>query len=240
MKFGTIILRWISTFFIVLPNLILAGCTNSGKEQTTKPTQSGDILTRQQLAALVEKLANQNTTPVKVGNDIIREANYDFEEDKRVRSIAADLSKHPSEDLWWCLVDHIEDERYAITFNNDSHRQIATVGYLCWNKACEDLAAPYRSDIPDLYWPILRVVGNHDQLKEWYRQHQSIPLYKQQIEIGEKILEKMNQLQPDLSHHWISSNEDKKVIVALFKKQIDLLQQNKEPILSHDDLIPDN
>src|SRR5690606_12763619 len=120
---------------------------------------------------------------------------YDWNEDHRIRKVADELSGYDREDLWWCLMEHLSDERYSIAFVYNDGLHIASVGGLCWQKTQQDLQSPYIDLVPDAFRRKLRVIGSLPSLKEWYKGHKKVPLYEQQIEIGELMLKKLDDLE---------------------------------------------
>src|SRR5205823_3344939 len=147
--------------------------------------------------ALIDSLANHNDKPplvhVEAGgrptNPLFSE-DYDWQEDKRVREVAHQLSRQHSDALWLGLLNHVDDERYAISYDFNGNTKIKTIGDLCWSKANNDIQWPYRQFIPmdpdtgfRLY--TLEVLLSPDDLKEWFAKHKDIPLYQQQLELCE-------------------------------------------------------
>ncbi|HEY2760672.1 MAG TPA: hypothetical protein VGI75_08010, partial [Pirellulales bacterium] len=95
---------------------------------------------------MIDSLANHNKEPVLVdvqtsigtGSNPMFSIDYDWKEDVRVRTAAKELSEQEGESLWWSLIAHLDDKRYAIAYGYNGEPHIASIGTLCWQKAVND------------------------------------------------------------------------------------------------------
>lgn len=190
---------------------------------------------------MIELLVNKNKEPTGGGwEKVVYSDDYDWNEDQRVCDVVDELSKHTGENLWWCLMEHMKDERYSITFFSNDYRPIASVGILCWQKAAKDLRAPYDHPdvIDDRFTRSVQPVRHRDSLEKWYAEHQDVPLYRQQIDLGEAILKRLDRVQKrGPRDHYNPSEEEKVQIRAAVKARMELLEQTQKPMFSNEKLV---
>jgi hypothetical protein len=157
----------------------------------------------QELDALIDALATSNPRPEIFGRGPERFAlfdeKYDWAEQRRAIEAFRALIEAEGDELWPRLVEHSDDERYALTYNVDDRASNATVGSLCRNLAVADLLYPYRRHSPTMtgvsrqsqYWELWTPERNlYSELKSWYRKHERKPLHELQIELCEWAIEK--------------------------------------------------
>lgn len=204
---------------------VLTLLTQSGCEHQTLPGNSpkaGRVPTREELNTMIDSLANKNEKPTGGGwGPVVYGHNYDFNENARVWDLASDISRFSAEDLWWCLMEHLDDQRYVTTYNVDNYHHIATIGHLCRNKAFVDLDASFSAVIPEQFWRQFRL--RFDTLPDWYKSHQDVPLCKQQIERGEAILARLDEIKREANESWKPAEDDKPQIRRDVERQIKLL-----------------
>jgi hypothetical protein len=217
--------------------LVLVGCAERPSASQPQP-KPAPAIAKGELRVLIDSLANKNAPPERATNRYVRYGqDYDHEEDKRVRAVVDKLDKQRStEDLWWCLLEHINDDRYTIVFRYDDYSHIAMIGHLCWQKAAHDLDAPFSQVIDYKFWRQFRI--GKDALNDWYTIHRGVPLYQQQIERGEVMLRKLELIKRQDREFWIPDEKDKVQIRHDIESQIALLKQTQKPIFSNEGLIP--
>ena len=225
-----------------LLGIVLCSLSAGVAEEKDKKAESRP-LDRRTLNALIDSLVNHNEKPKMVNVNTSRASptnplfadNYDWKEDYRVFQAAKEISKHSGEDLWWCLMEHLDDERYAISYAFNDYARVASIGHLCCQKALDDLQMLYWQfspgyEIDNTYRP-LRVIRSFENLKGWYHDHKNVPLFQQQIELCEAAIVKIQNL--DLASHKFHpiSDQEKAEYIANIKKQIEKLRDTKKPIL---------
>ncbi len=125
----------------------------------------------------INELANKNEPPafVKTKRFLRPEylGNYDFQEDRRIRSLFFNIVRSESADLWRTLVVHSNDERYALVVgDNGTDAEIWTIGRICRYVAKSRMMSLDRvnSDLnsvdrPDIYIGPTEPIGD---LKDWW------------------------------------------------------------------------
>jgi hypothetical protein len=85
-------------------------------------------------SALVDSLANHNLSPQIVGQNPQQPLfpdNYDWKEQDRVLDVVGDILNR-TDSIWPELIDHLQDQRYSLTLNNDDAERVnnSSVGSL--------------------------------------------------------------------------------------------------------------
>lgn len=192
------------------------------------------------LHRMIDALANRNQKPefVDVGTRLdarhspLFPEDYDWAEDRRVAYAIRDLQRFDGEELWQCLCEHLEDERYlkSYAFNDAAH--VSTIGYLAFIKTNAELSAAYLRHFPmswtnALWFPQSRVIHNLYEAIAWHREHKNVPLYQQQIEACQISLQRMRSIK--------SSRPPTQSEVEKFEqdvsRQIEVLRLTKTPVL---------
>ena len=213
-------------------------------------TQDNQPMDRRAIDAMIDSLANKNKQPVLVqvqtgigiDHNPLFSDDYDWNEDERVRKIANELSHLDGEDLWWSLIAHLDDPRYAIAYGFNGEPHIRSVGVLCWDKAAIDFEwfffhfAP-RSDLDGRPLRPFSVLRTPSDLKDWLNSHKDVPLYKQQIELAELALKKLERELPSIEKYRHISDTEKADYIANVNKQMATLEETKTPILGHRPLL---
>ena len=225
--------------FALLLLAILVVALRPSRRAEHKSSDAEPKLTRDEIRLLIESLANKNERPSEGGRSpLVFSADYDHNEDARIRSTIRRLERRSDpEDLWWCLRDHLHDDRYATPVTYDFYKHAATIGNLCRERVADDLDAPFRNVIEEHFWRQFRVWY---QLDEWCAAHNDVPLYQQQIERGEEILKKLETLKQGDREFWIPGDDDKPGIRRDVGQQIEILKRTGMPIFSKESLIPSN
>ena len=220
-----------------------------------EPKKKSDSPVNDQINKLIDSMANANHAPMRTSVNVPGEAtvipgftpgsypifadDYNWDEDRRVRGAAEALAKQDGEKLWWCLMAHADDKRYAITYQTNGALYIATIGVLCWQKAWRDLTELYDVLLPENVRRDLMPIHGSAELTKWYLAHMQVPLFKQQIELGQLVLERAQKLETtnstESSPPKISHAEKTKVLRQL-KERIETLQRTAQPTLSSSDI----
>jgi hypothetical protein len=223
----------------LLFTLTFAACTSERKATSDKPSDRGTT-ERNRISALIDSLANKNLPPTMVHirrSGGMYEAplfseDYDWQENRRVIDVLNELEKQDKECLWYCIMEHLDDKRYCLTFNFNGEDRIASIGVLCHTSAAGQLAAAFLggpgSRMPSIlfHW---RSVGPDDDSIAWRRDHKNIPLYKQQIEMCEAVIKRIQT--SDYISKYVPESEESKY-VEFIKGQIEKLEREKRPIFS--------
>lgn len=112
--------------------------------------------------------------------------NYDFEEDRRVRSLFYKLTRDESGDIWIRLIEHSNDESYALVIgDNGTDAEAWTVGRMC-RYICESRLSLFdsvNSDLKSVDRPDVYIGPNEsvDDLKQWWISTGQKPLHQLQI-----------------------------------------------------------
>jgi hypothetical protein len=156
--------------------------------------------------AKIDALANRNPIPKLVEKDHetfpVFAANYDWNEDHRVREILSELRGNASPELWERLIAHFADNRYALTMRYDEgDPQVYSVGDLCHLMAAGRLtfastwkSEPGSEDPPDIWLDL-----GLDDIPKWRRQRSQKSLYALQVEICETAVREIS-IAPNLSN----------------------------------------
>ena len=197
---------------------------------------------RGELNELIDSLANRNEKPTMVAvrsaiaplsdNPLFAEG-YDWDEDTRVWLLVWEFEKYNSEDLWRCPAEHVDDERYVLAYASDDYARIASIGGLCRSQALSYLSGPFMTHLPrsmDGNAPAMRPFSPK-QVGPRCHGHAGVPLYKQQVELCEAAVEKM-QAMPRIP------DADKTQFAADVKRQIGVLLRTKQPWITSRGLLP--
>jgi hypothetical protein len=141
-----------------------------------------------------------------------------------------DLVAH-AEEAWPALIEHLDDKRYCVTFEQDQSAYNYSIAGICIVLLRGNLIEAYVHQLPALDRPAygkLRspdVIPDHD-FKEWCRkQHDDgKKLYELQIEMCEWAIEAISELDE-------VSEKVRDASIASIEKQIELLRKTKRPIL---------
>jgi hypothetical protein len=166
---------------------------------------------RPDFEAMIDGLASRNRKPkfvsIESGDVPQFDAEYDWGESERVRRLWVKLIKNDDPRLWYCLLDHTNDTRYALTvqrYGGQEDSRISagcggenvSVGDICWEAACarfnfaglssskEDEDADQDIDVWDL-----GIV--EDPLSEWRKKRAALSLYELQLQVCEQAVEKI-------------------------------------------------
>jgi hypothetical protein len=105
---------------------------------------------------------------------------------------------------------------------------ISTVGGICHGLAYWHLHEVFQQHMPNSPgkdgWPISVYVGIHE-LADWRKERASKSLYRLQIEVGEKVLQK-------LSNYKGVSDDEKNLARKKIEAEIEKLRRTKQPIFA--------
>jgi hypothetical protein len=202
------------------------------------------------LDLLIDDLANRNEPPrivehlyidnpeneslIGVSNLPLFSDKYDWAEQRRVFNACKILVKRNGADLWPFLVEHIGDKRYTFTCTLDDFGKNITIGSICWQIAYGDLINPFSH-----FWPSKTEIRGaiswggrsyipppyHD-LKGWCDARQGKPLWELQVELGQWGIQSLEDLKE-------MPNEEKTDLIRKIKATIEVLQQDKKPIVDN-------
>jgi hypothetical protein len=215
---------------------VLFVCLRGSRPPNSLPSreQSESPITREQLNALIDSLANRNEQPAGGGmKRPVYHEGYDQEEDARVVRVATVVDRFPSETLWHCLVEHFDDKRYVIDQRRDEPWLILTIGHVCKDHVKWWLDAPYQPWIDEDVW---RVVRSDTTIAEWCAAHQDLPIVEQQILVGEELLKKATARSAELKRRF--GEKDEKELRELIQRQIETLKRTKQPMNTNMRMIP--
>jgi hypothetical protein len=189
-----------------------------------------------ELDRMIEALANRvNTSPTIEGEGprsrVFFHEPYDVAEQNRVYEVLRKLNESSGNELWPRLVQHLDDERYALTwYQGNGITRNMTVGDLCGFIAREELRLAYERlsptenslgrDRPLVHGPDL----TRRKFAEWCKMRQGMQLYEMQIEILEWTTSAPGVLD-DLSE------EQQAEYVSKVKLEIDRLKRTQEPVV---------
>lgn len=227
--------------------ILVIACKNLAAEE---PVDSPNLTERtisneRDIESLLNSLANANSRPTEIDvstrystRSPLFSQHYDWTEDDRVRRKVGELDAKIREGGCACLMGHLADERYALTYAFNDGLYIDSIADLCWRKLVFELQYPFWQFVPGIDYgePLreLRIVNTLEELNAWHKNHMGTLFYLQQIELCELALARAEKLQ--LSKR-VSAHQ-KREFIEKIKSQIDKLAKSKKPILSTQNLLP--
>jgi hypothetical protein len=219
---------------------LLVGCSSADRPKPDEPN-STIPLSRDELNRLIDSLANHNEEPTMVdvsssiatGKNPLFADDYDWEEDGRVWALSHALEQFNSEELWRCLVEHLDDERYMTAYAIDDYARIVSVGGQCRGAVRGFLQTAYNRHRPpsmDGNAPAMNLL-TIEGVGAWCRDHAGIPFCEQQAELCAGAIKKIEAM-PRVP------NAEKAKFAADVKRQVDVLLRTKMPALSRVWLLP--
>jgi hypothetical protein len=225
---------------------LLLACSFVGCLSATVPeaneAQRGAPLSHDEASRLIDSLANHNEEPLLVpvhssiaslSENPLFADDYDWDEDDRVWRVIREFKKYNGEELWNCLLEHLDDERYVVAYALDDEAYIQTIGNLCRCLARDYLDVAYMKHLPssmDGNTPAMRLFSP-EGVGLWCRDHAGIPLYRQQAELCEAAIKKM-QTMPRVP------GADKAKFTADVRRQIGALLRTRDPNVVKRRLLP--
>jgi hypothetical protein len=196
MRAGMCLLRYITTTILV--SYVVAFSITSLAWGQVKDG-GNDV---QKVDHLVEAMASRNKEPkiitTKLNDEVpVFADSYDWPEQERVWQAMQTLIKTKSDEIWWQLIKHCDDNRYAITSDNDEFVDMTatnfSVGSICSHIAETDLGRPYLRHLQEEEGRILPEGAFHPQDIFWKHKDKwaGKPLYLIQISVCQRAIEQM-------------------------------------------------
>lgn len=196
--------------------------------------------------AMIDALANRvNKPPVllRVSGDCIPVFfdDYDYDEHSRVRDVVQTLTRNAGDDLWPHLVAHINDDRYAFTYDTvgvDSDYAItSTVGGVCRLIAKRNVDWPCKKHMPASPRPkgakrFSHIFPEPIELRRnlqveftaWCEKRRGKLLYELQIEQCQYVLDRATEIEG------LSADQHEKYVKDI-KEQIADLDKTRVPVV---------
>jgi len=180
----------------------------------------------------IDQLFNSNTQPefVRIRGFLRPKfaGDYDFTEDRRIRSLFFKLAREESANLWGTLMENTNDERYALVIgDNGSDAEIWTVGRIC-RYICESRLSLFdrvNSDVASADRPDVYIGSNEsmDDLKKWWEDNGKPGLKKIQLKHCKENL-----------HRLLESDEISATAKEYYREKIsdtiEQIEKTKEPV----------
>ena len=190
------------------------------------------------LEALIDALASRNKPPqlIALGDAVIPlfGDDYDWMEQQRVRSAFEAVLRTRSDDLWWRLRAHRNDERYVLTAARGGGAKNFTLGGLCCDTLAARLCLGFTAHLPAVPGRLPAAFRPEEEYwqheAEWVRGRK--PLYAMQAALCARALEQWGPVGGTLpgsdgrSH--IYTADEKARYVAALKREIEERQRTKK------------
>lgn len=186
---------------------------------------------RRRTTELIEALANRNPSPRLMksfgGARPLFPAEYDWDEQSRIRKAFAALASKGSAEGWEELLRHSDDDRYCLTmmqngaFNYPTNR---SVGDICEIVARWQLTGVAKDQLAKLRPGFAGQINLGKPLSEWRSARTDKELYQLQIEVCEMALQKARG-----ASNVVSEERRGEVCVAL-EAEIKILKDTEQPI----------
>ena len=199
-------------------------------------SSTGNVRPRADFRKMVDTLANQNETPRILG-DIPDEVplfpeGYSWKEQDRVLGVLQALTDHVTE-AWPALIQHLDDDRYCITFDQDQSVANMSIGGICRILLWENITAAYMDKIPKGQFVFSRLrrpryirdsYGSNTGFKEWCleQQKEKKELYQLQIDACLWAVKEIT-TRDDVS------DEDKDKSIKAIKREVEILRRSRTP-----------
>jgi hypothetical protein len=187
---------------------------------------------------LIDAMASRNKPPrlVTVGDATVPlfGDDYDWSEQKRVRTAIDAVMRTKSDDLWWRLRAGIHDDRYVLTAIRGKVAKNFTLGALCCDMVDSRLCRGFTAHLPSVPGRLPATFRPEQE----YWQHESqwarerTPLYAMQATLCKRAIEQWETVQGTLpgsdgQAHIYTADEKARYVVAL-KKEIAERNQTKK------------
>ncbi len=225
----------------LIPAILVLSAVHYSAAAEPKAEKSGPQLSERdrELDAMIDALANRSNEAPKLEGDLPRNRvffgeEYDYKEQVRVFKAVKELKKRDGNELWPRLVAHVDDERYALTWETGAGtNRNMTVGKLCrliawWdiNVAIERLS-PTEVDEEFGSRPT-HLVTAPDFLGErfiaWREKRKGKQLYEMQIDVLEWTM-----TEPGALSRLSEGQRDE--YVDKVKAEIKRLKETREPVI---------
>jgi hypothetical protein len=254
---GPLRLRSLTGFAVIVLALAAGGCQPGPPTAGEDRTRELDRL----IDAVASRNQEPKIVTIDNGTYTLFSKNFDWADQKRVKEAVWVLSQDESNDLWARLVEHTDDGRYSVTGGEDlGDPQNYSVGWICRVLVFNHLLCayqqylqpgrtmPYGGDTtnwvaddskeflpgelqrelhgpPQLGEPDAESPGCNN-LRTWYQTRKDRPLYELQIEMCEWAVKRV---EGDNS----VAEKPKKQFLDRVKKQIELLNETRKPVVDH-------
>jgi hypothetical protein len=194
--------------------------------QAAKP-ESRSPFDESKVEDYIDQLASKNKEPPFVsfpGGYLPNfPANYDWDEEIRVRTVYDSLEDNMSEAVWRALAKHTGDKRFAFISRLDETKIGRTydVGDLCYRLASHVLVHPGMRHVH-----VRNIKGQSlvdPKIRDLFKR--SDPLYKLQIEVCERIIQDVKKLED-------VADEKRTKFTTDLTEQIRVLTEKKTPLFS--------
>jgi hypothetical protein len=207
-----------------------SGQIAEGQQLSTPPTAK-------EFREWINELANRNPEPKiasRGGSESwpIFPEDFDFDEQKRVRTRLLSLPPLEGNDLWPILCEHRSDARYCLTYiNRYGYTENASIGWMCREMTRGDLLFAYRQYSKRI--PGTETEGQDNALwepsvedgflgKEWFAARKGRQLWELQIEMCEWAIAKAPALEK-------LSEKGRGEFVQKVTAEIERLKKTREP-----------
>jgi hypothetical protein len=217
--------------------------------------QSKSPVDRQkEIEKMIDAMASRNKAPLIVDGEKVHSSrfdahvpvvpvDYDWAEQDRVRTAVLAIRSDSTDEIWWDLRQHADDNRYSLTavFDDSVDAKNIVVGDFCRTLSDAYLTEVYRKLLPDVsgrmpfdFKPEIIVDKNE---KQWVGR----PLYELQIAVCEEALKQFENIKAtqgvaetdyrsaQKSHKF--TVEEKAKFAEKIKDQIEYLKRWQQPVL---------
>jgi hypothetical protein len=228
----TVLIGLLLTLLPLAPSAIAEPALRKSAEQETERDR--------ELDAMIDALANRVNTAPKIQGDgprnpVFFNEEYDGKEQVRVFRAAQELKKRDGNEPWPRLAAHVNDERYALTWQTGTGiNRNMTIGMLCalmakWdlNLAFERLSPTKVEDGALGTRRIVLVKGpdfGDKRFLEWCEKREGMELYEMQIDILEWTI-----TEPPALRELSEAQRDEYIGKA--KAEIERLKKTHEPVI---------
>lgn len=218
--------------FLVVSLVIGFALETDAFAQTNPSVPTGE---KTMLDFSVNELANPNKPPELVkSKQFLRPSyptDYDFDQDRRIRSLFFKIVRSESDGVWELLIQHCDDSRYSIVIgDNGTDAEIWTVGRICRyvTKSRMLILDRIHSDVNSVDRPDvqLRATADIGDIKSWWETNGKKPLHDIQLEQCKDNLSRL------LSHPELPDST-KEYYQKKISEEIELLTKSRKPIYQH-------
>jgi hypothetical protein len=206
------------------------------KGKAEKPAPTNQVRTVQfDAKRVIESLANANSPPKLVGGVEQRPVfknGFDWSEQDRVQKAIKLLVNH-AEEAWPDLVNHLDDNRYAITYHFPTFDSAEnySIGDICEQIISDSISQGYYHQLPRRSRASEQVYHltseplpcKEGKLKTWCEARSKKKLYELQVEMCNWVLGEI----PELTK---ATEDERKSAIAAIKTQIKTLETTKKPV----------
>lgn len=194
-------------------------------------------LPSKEISGLISNMASSNSSPVihHEGEELLAtfEADYDWQEQDRVRLAIDAAMKADPDTTWWTLHDNRDDDRYVLTARRGTEVRNFTVGMLCGDLAYTRLCLCFTrrlplvpGRLPDSFHPEHEFIHNE---KQWHAD--GTPLFAMQSMLCKAAIKEWKHVEATepgedgRSHRF--SQEEKTNYVKALQEEIEVLARTR-------------